>query len=358
MKKSSIQEIEAVEPPPRYRLQINATTFHDSKAISPHDSRPFRIIHISDPHLSRRYYRGHIKSLKLLLAVIAERGFDHIVISGDIVSTADEHDYALSREIFERFGLLRGDRLTVVPGNHDIFGGPHRAIDIMSFPRHIRSVDYRRHNDLFFSAFAETFDGAFRLSESGPYPFVKCVGPFLLIGINSISPWSLWKNPLGTNGLLDDSQIEGLRALTKCDLIRTHVPVVVIHHHFQDNAKGATSEKSWFERIESKTMRMKKRKSTLRLFESLNVKLVLHGHVHRNELYDRGTIVLANGAGSVCDDPVQFLKYNDIFFLEGTITLSTHLLPIPFHAAAPERGFGRVKSRKPAIPRLLLQPLI
>ncbi len=54
--------------------------------------RPFRVAHISDPHLSRQFYREHIKSFKLLLRSILEMEYDHVKITGDIVSTADPDD--------------------------------------------------------------------------------------------------------------------------------------------------------------------------------------------------------------------------------------------------------------------------
>jgi DNA repair exonuclease SbcCD nuclease subunit len=59
----------------------------------------FQIAHISDPHLSRQHYREHIKSFKMLLRSMLNEGADHIIITGDIVSTANEDDYYLAREI-------------------------------------------------------------------------------------------------------------------------------------------------------------------------------------------------------------------------------------------------------------------
>jgi Icc protein len=173
----------------------------------------YTIAHLSDPHLSRRYYREHIKSLKILLRSILEAGCDHIVISGDIVSTADPDDYFLAREVFANLGLLDGRRLTLVPGNHDIFGGPHRATDVLSFPRHIRTVDYRKNFNLFHDAFFETFLNAEQLLPGEHYPFIKRVGPFSIIGLNSIPPWSPLENPLGTNGMVDDRQYAALKSL-------------------------------------------------------------------------------------------------------------------------------------------------
>ena len=261
-------------------------------------ARPFRIAHISDPHLSRQYYREHIKSLKIVLRSVLEEGVDHIVVSGDIVSTADPDDFYLAREIFAKAGILDASRLTVVPGNHDIFGGPHRAVDVLSFPTHIRSVDYRRHHVLFREAFAETFQGTVTSGAAAPYPFIKRVGPFALIGLNSIPPWSLRSNLLGTNGIVDDPQIHALVEMAKRGAWEGSVPVVVMHHHFNDLTDDAPSNGFW-QRVEARTMRLRRRRRLTRNFREIGIRFVLHGHIHRNEIYDVGGLTMLNGAGAV-----------------------------------------------------------
>ena len=290
----------------------------------------FQIAHISDPHLSRQHYREHIKSFKMLLRSMLNEGTDHIIISGDIISTANEDDYYLAREILSNHQLLDSSRLTIVPGNHDIFGGPHRAVDILSFPQYIRSVDYARHISLFQNAFAETFHGVTRLNATSLFPFVKRVGPFNLIGINSIPPWSFRQNPLGTNGMLDDQQIVALEKLSSLDILADRTNIVVIHHHFNDLLQSDYGGGRLWTTIESNTMRMKRRRKIIRLFQSFHVRYVLHGHVHRNEIYDRNGILFANGAGAVCDDPVKFLKYNLLQYSDGYCNIKIRQLPIPY----------------------------
>ncbi|HVN49332.1 MAG TPA: metallophosphoesterase, partial [Bacteroidota bacterium] len=189
----------------------------------------YRIAHISDPHISRQYYREHIKSFKMLLRSIVEAGVDHIVITGDIVSTGNEDDFYLAREIFSKLDLLDAERLTVVPGNHDIFGGPHRAVDVLSFPQHIRSVDYRKNMKLFLQAFAQTFVGVRHLNEHNVFPFLKQVGPFNIFGLNSIPPWSLRRNILGTNGTIDETQATALQTVIDTGGEQERVNVVLLH---------------------------------------------------------------------------------------------------------------------------------
>jgi 3',5'-cyclic AMP phosphodiesterase CpdA len=231
--------------------------------------------------------------------------------------------------------------LTVVPGNHDIFGGPHRAIDVFSFPHHIRSVDYTRHTALFQDAFAETFQGVTRLDESSLFPFVKTVGPFNIIGLNSIPPWSFRQNPLGTNGMLDDQQIDALDKIASFGILADRTNIVVIHHHFNDLSQSDYEGGRLWTQIESNTMRMKKRKKIIRLFQSFHVRYVLHGHIHRNEIYDRHGILFANGAGAVCDDPVKFLKYNMLQYADGYCNIKIRQLPIPYQISTVTQALHR-----------------
>jgi len=283
----------------------------------------------------------------MLLRAVLEDGCDHIIISGDLVSTADPDDFYLAREVFSTYGLLDSRLLTVVPGNHDIFGGPHRAVDVVSFPRHIRSVDYRKNLDLFYETFVETFAGVKHLSKESPYPFIKHVGPFSLIGLNSIPPWSFLENPLGTNGIIQDQQLESLRTLDAHTELGPSIPVVVVHHHFNDLTDDSVEDGLW-KRIESKTMRMKKRKRLLKVLKSFGARYVLHGHIHRNELYERNGIKLANGAGAVCDDPVKNLKYNSLAATNGACELVTKHLAIPYQASGVTQAIVRRKQRSVA----------
>jgi len=308
--------------------------------------RSFRIAHISDPHLSRQFYREHIKSFKLLLRSVLEMQYDHLIITGDIVSTADPDDYYLARELLSSMGFLKSNRITVIPGNHDIFGGPHRAIDVLSFPQHIRSVNYRQNLDLFREAFHEAFAGAKFADNNETYPFVKHIGPFVLIGLNSIPPWSMWKNPLGTNGMLSERQLKALDTLAHNERFRGKIPIVLLHHHLNDLGDG-TAENGFWMRLESNTMRMKGRRKLLKVLQQLNVRFILHGHIHRNEIYERAGIHIANGAGAICDDPIHFLKINELIAEDGVVRLRIQQLPIPYQVSTSARSFHKFRSLIP-----------
>jgi hypothetical protein len=139
----------------------------------------------------------------------------------------------------------------------------------------------------------------------------------------------LRRNPLGTNGKLDKGQRNALSQMHADGRFGHTTPLVAIHHHFNDLQDESAGGSLW-KRIESNTMRMRGRTKTLRLFDSLGIRYILHGHIHRNEVYQCGTITLLNGAGAVCDDPIRFLKYNEIRHSNGTDHHQTIVLPIPF----------------------------
>lgn len=320
--------------------------FQSSFGAAKTGGAPFTIAHLSDPHLSRQYYREHIKSFKILLRTILEQGCDHLIITGDIVSTGDPDDYYLARTILATYGLMESKKLTIVPGNHDVFGGPHRAVDVLSFPRYIRTVDYHRRLALFEEAFAETFAGVCRLNSDTLFPFVKDVGPYAIIALNSIPPWSLWDNPLGSNGMLSENQISALAHLEHGDAFRGRIPLVAVHHHFNE-LNDETAENNLWRNIESKTMRMKRRRKVLRQFAALGVRVVLHGHVHRNELYEKNGIRLANGAGAVCDDPVSMLKYNRLTYDGLNTNIEIKILPIAFQTPSTAVSFHHFRSVEP-----------
>jgi hypothetical protein len=216
-------------------------------------------------------------------------------------------------------------------------------VDVLSFPRYIRTVDYHRRLALFEEAFAETFVGVRKLDGDSLFPFVKEVGPYSIIGLNSILPWSLWDNPLGSNGMLSDTQVTALSHLQATDAFHKRKPLVAIHHHFNDLNDASTDSSLW-QKIESKTMRMKRRRRTLKLFASLGVEAVLHGHVHRNELYEKYGVRLANGAGAVCDDPVSMLKYNRLTYREGKTSVEINTLPIAFQTPSTASSFHHFRS--------------
>ena len=117
-----------------------------------------KIAHISDLHLDATFKKENIKKTMHLLEYITDNKFDHIIISGDITENAETAAFELARNIFKRFGLFNSKKLSLVIGNHDVFGGVHLAEDVINFPAKCKTIDYNRKVKEFEYFFNETFD--------------------------------------------------------------------------------------------------------------------------------------------------------------------------------------------------------
>ena len=101
-----------------------------------------KIAHLSDVHICQKSRPKNLERTKLLLDYALQQGVDHIVITGDIVHLGEVEDYIALRNLFQEFGLLDPFKLTLVIGNHDVFGGVYLAEDILSFPEKCESINY------------------------------------------------------------------------------------------------------------------------------------------------------------------------------------------------------------------------
>jgi len=77
-----------------------------------------------------------------------------------------------------------------------------------------------------------------------------------------------------------------------------------------------------WQKIEKQTMKLRKKKSLIKFFKSINSELVLHGHLHESAEYMRKGIKFLNAGGSVLDDNKAFLNINRINISSGIITTS------------------------------------
>ncbi len=256
----------------------------------------FRIAHISDTHVSPEYNRRNILKLKCLLSQVIDEGYDHLVITGDIAGHGEERDFRSVRRILKYFGLLEYEKLTVTIGNHDIFGGIHRAEDLLSFGKHCRSINYAEKMNLFERAFRETFPAKAYESER-VFPFVKIIGPVVFVGMNSVRPFHPVLNPFGSNGHVSDRQLDGVERILSHPSIAGLRKIILIHHHFGKYQPYSESfGNKLYHLFESHTLKLHQRKKTEELFRKLKVDAVLHGHTHIEEIYSNSGIIYSNTA--------------------------------------------------------------
>jgi len=81
--------------------------------------------------LIRRAREFPLKRAKLLVEIIQKMEWDHLVISGDITQLSLEKEFSLAREILDPL-LIKSERVTVIPGNHDRYINQHDGTDLFT----------------------------------------------------------------------------------------------------------------------------------------------------------------------------------------------------------------------------------
>lgn len=271
----------------------------------------FSIAHISDLHLSPEHRRKNIRATKRLLEHIGTLGVDHIVITGDIAANAEKADLRLARAVLKSLGWLDSKSLSVVIGNHDIYGGVHHAEDILTFPKHCKHTDYKKKVSEFYEHFHEAFDNCLHGSQSSVFPYAKVIGDVVIVGMNSVAGYSRLGNPVGSNGEVSEAELKKTAKILSSDLLTQKRKIVLIHHHFSKrSSEESGAMHSVWNAIEGQTMKLRGKSKLLKLFGESHVDLVLHGHVHENREYRRKNIQFLNGGGSVLENAGKEARFN------------------------------------------------
>lgn len=262
----------------------------------------FTIAHIADPHINMRLFPQRLEHLRNLISAALKDGVSHIVISGDIASVPDVNYWKAVRVMFKELGVYHRDKLSLVVGNHDVFGGPHSAFELIRFQRTCAATDVRQNIRAFVEVFAELFRDTVH-PEDGPFPFIKIVGSRAFIGINTVAAFTLRHNPCASNGEVMSEDVEWIDAMLSA-LPQTH-NVVIMHHHFLNHKSERLGRRApltkllyWMEEI---SLRMRGHDDLLSLFRKHSVEAVLHGHVHISTGYEIGGIPCSNAGGSVIE---------------------------------------------------------
>lgn len=82
-----------------------------------------KIAHFSDLHICVLHRKDRIRLTRIAIEYALKNDCDHIVITGDLSQMGSHRDYEILRSIFEDYGLLDANKLSLTIGNHDIFGG-------------------------------------------------------------------------------------------------------------------------------------------------------------------------------------------------------------------------------------------
>lgn len=186
-----------------------------------------------------------------LVTDIWQRGADHIAVTGDIANLGLPDEIAAALQWLKTVGPP--EKVTAIPGNHDIYTRRMRGPACTEIWREYIAADD-------WGAF---FIGA----EPEQFPFLRRVGPLVLIGLNSAIP----TRPFVAAGHIGHEQ---LKALEDC-LLRLKqqnlTRVVLIHH---PPLPGQTAPRR----------ALKNADQLAAVLAACGAELVLHGHNHRDSL--------------------------------------------------------------------------
>jgi 3',5'-cyclic AMP phosphodiesterase CpdA len=211
-----------------------------------------------------RLKRDHVHRSAYVRAIAQEirrRDIDHVVITGDLTNLALEPEFELAREVIRDDLGLDASRVSVVPGNHDVYtSGSQKA---------------QRFATYFADYIASDLPELAVQAPAGRFPFVKLRGPVAIVGLSS----AVTRPPFVAAGEIGRPQLDALARLLAHPEVQKRTPVVAVHHPVHNPASPLKSllEGLWDARELAETLGSQARG------------LVLHGHLHRRMQRDLPT---------------------------------------------------------------------
>lgn len=252
------------------------------------------VAHLSDLHITGGTDRYQLGRLDRMLDEFVRRGYDHLVMTGDLIDTASPADWKIIRDALERHGLFEWTRTTVIPGNHDL-------IDLEEEMRFYNALNpdegsrQRRINDRlrkFTNIFRPLITGDGDVGTALPFVKVMRFGQISvsLVAVSTILPWSGSDNPLGARGSVSRETLRALLEPGVREAIRDSFVIGLCHHAYKVYGSGALVDQAF-----DWTMEFKNRDDYLGVMKNLGVTLVLHGHFHRFQIYQADDLTCING---------------------------------------------------------------
>lgn len=288
--------------------------FYWSPEINPVilSDKSIKLAHFSDLHLAGRQDRRRLERLGTLLTAIVNAGCSHIVISGDLFNSTDPADWVVIREILQEKGLYSWDRVTIIPGNHDLINLEeemriYNALNPDSKSRTRRVLEKTKE---FCNVFRELITGEDTVAG---FPYIKVLQygdmTVSLVMVNTVFPWANTDNPLGARGYARPEELRALLDPSVDSALKGSFVVGVCHHAYRIYGTGILIDQAF-----DWTMELKNREELLQTMLRLRARLLLHGHFHRFQAYTAGGIRVVNG-GSFSYNP---RRYSEIaIYLDG-----------------------------------------
>jgi 3',5'-cyclic AMP phosphodiesterase CpdA len=248
---------------------------------------------------------------------VAASKVDHVVITGDLTNLALEPEFEAVRRLIEEELGFDADRVTIVPGNHDLY--TRGAMRARRFTR-------------FFEPYLESDLPALAVELSlGRFPIVKLRGPLAVIGLTSAVP----RLPLVASGEIGAQQLDALARILTHDEVKRRTPILALHHPLHNPpsrlatwARGLSDASDLEDAI-----------------RGVEHGLLLHGHLHgrmQRRFATKAGSVLSVGATSASlehEDEHRMAGFN-VYEFDGAGALQG----VSAHVLEPKTGSFRVDS--------------
>jgi 3',5'-cyclic AMP phosphodiesterase CpdA len=238
-------------------------------------------------YLNWQRSRKHVHRREILDLVVADmlaHRPDHIAVTGDLCNLGLPAEFEAASAWLASLGSP--ERVTVIPGNHDIYTHLHDDPGVTRWAPYMRPISAEDHR---YS----------RPGEDG-FPFVRRLGPVALICLNS----AMETPPFVAAGELGERQLSELAVMLRETHAAGLVRVLLIHHPplpGQAPPRRALRDAAALERV----------------LAEHGAELVLHGHNHRDNHVDlswaRGRIPvigIASGSGGRLHKGEPLGRYN------------------------------------------------
>jgi len=241
----------------------------------------FVLAHLSDPHLAgwsvddiaslfnKRLTgwlswwknRQHIhlsRILDLIVDDVAARNADHIAVTGDLVNISLPQEFARAGQWLRRLGT--GERVTVIPGNHDAYVAVPWAEGAGRWAEFMTNRGWQP-------------EGVAPEGNQAGFPFVRRFGRVALVGLSTALPMP----PFIAAGVLGAAQIAEMRRVLATLGAEGAFRVVLIHH--PPFPGGGYKRKSLLDSA-----------AFQEALRAAGAELILHGHMHMASLGRIGAV--------------------------------------------------------------------
>ncbi len=223
-----------------------------------------------------------IELAERLIEDLANQKLDHVMVTGDLTNLSLPGEFQRASKLLRLLGGF--DKLTVIPGNHDVYT---KGAEL---------------SGRFQGYFADLLWPGDTPAEDRVFPVVKDLGPISVFALSS----AIATAPLIAWGEVSKEQLKVLERELAAPPRQGQFKVVLVHHNLH------TVRSPW----KQYSSRLRNADAVTEVCTRQGVDLILHGHTHGAHRFTAerdGRTVTVIGCGSstqMSQDPLKVARYN------------------------------------------------